>query len=125
MALFDYEEIRDSVVIPSVAEFGKDAVLTQPGPTTGPDYDPVQGVPVDYPVKVLELGPPGSSMATMNQPGTNLRHDDLRFMMSTDGDPQPTLEGTLTVDGSVLQIVGLVANRTGPTTMFWKVRCAR
>ena len=121
----DYIDLRDNLVEVQIAEFGKPATLTQPGPTTGPDYDPIPGTPVVTPVTVMELGPPGSSMAAMNQPGTNLRHDDLRFMMSTDGDPVPTLDGTLTVDGSVLQIVGIVANRTGPVTMFWKVRCAR
>jgi len=123
--LFDYEEIRDDVVIPSVVEFGKSAVLTEPGPTTGPDYDPTPGTPVEYQVKVMELGLPGSAMAYVNMEGTNLRHDDIVFLMSMEGDPQPTLDGMLTVNGVKMQIVGLHPLRTGPTTVFWKIRCAR
>jgi hypothetical protein len=125
MAGFDYESIRDSVVIPKIAEFGKSAVLTQPGPTTGDDWDPVQGTPVTYNVKVLELGPPGSNMSAEYAPDSMLRYDDRRFLMSTDNDPAPDLNGVLSVGGEDLQIVGLVANQSGPVVMFWRVRCRK
>ena len=125
MASFDYESIRDSVVIPQIANFGKLATLTQPGPTTGPDYDPIPGTPVIIPVTVLELGPPGSQSSVGAEPGTLVRFDDRRFMMSTDGDPDPDLTGTLTINGKILQVVSLDPNQPGSTIMFWRLRCRK
>ena len=125
MAAFDYESIRDSVVIPQIANFGKAATLTQPGPTTGPDFDPTPGTPVVIPVTVLELSPPGSQMSIGSEPGSLVRFDDRRFMMSTDGDPDPNLNGTLTIAGKELQIVSLDPNQPGSTIIFWRIRCRK
>ncbi len=125
MAAFDYPGIRDSVVIPQLANFGKAATLTQPGPTTGPDFDPIPGTPVVIPVTVLELSPPGSQSSVGAVPGTVIRFDDRRFMMSTDGDPVADLNGTLTVGGKILQVVSLDPNQPGSTILFWRVRCRK
>jgi hypothetical protein len=125
MVGFDYESIRDSVVKPKIIEFGKDAILTQPGTPTGPDYDPTPGTPIVTPVKVLELSPPGSQSSVGAEPGSLIRFDDRRFMMSTEGDPAPDLNGTLTVSGKILQVVSLDPNQPGPIKLFWRVRCRK
>lgn len=125
MATFDYDSIRDDVVIVQLRNFGKAATLTQPGPTTGPEYDPTPGTPIETAVTVLELGPPGSQDTIGNEPHSLVRADDRRFMMSPEGDPVPDLNGTLTIGGKILQIVSMTANQPGSTVMFWRVRCRK
>ena len=133
MAGFDYDSIRDSVVIPQIAKFGKEAVLTQPGTPTGPDYDPTPGTPTEYTVKVLETGPPGSGFTIMNQPGGLVREVDRWFMMSVEPDPvegipDPDLNGVLTVPkvaGVDIQVISLDPIQPGPVILFWRVRCKK
>jgi hypothetical protein len=122
---FDYDTIRDSVVIPQIANFGKSATLTQPGIPTGPEWDPTPGTPVVYPITVLETGPPGSGFTIMYEPGSVVRIDDRWFMMSVDGDPDPDLNGVLTIDGVDLQVLSLNPVQPGPVIMFWRVRCKK
>ena len=122
---FDYVSIRDDTVIPQIANFGKDATLTQPGPTTGPDYDPTPGTPGVFHVKVLEQSPPGSSMSQENLAGTLMRFDDRRFMMSTKNNPTPDLNGTLAIGAETLQVVSLDPFQPGPVIVFWRVRCRK
>jgi hypothetical protein len=125
MTGFDYEAIRDSVVIPQIANFGKPATLTQPGIPTGPEYDPTPGTPVVYPITVLETGPPGSGFTIMNESGSLVRSDDRWFMMSVDGDPAPNLNGVLTINSVDLQVISLNPVQPGSTIMFWRVRCKK
>ena len=121
MATFDYEEIRDEIVEPALDEFGyTDATLTQPGPTTGPDYDPTPGTPTVYPVSVLNVG------FSFSESSSGLvREDDLKFMMSTKDDPDPDLKGTLTVDAVTYQVVKITPKSPGPTVLFWYVHCRK
>jgi hypothetical protein len=125
MTSFDYDSIRDSVVIPQIAHFGKSATLTQPGVPTGPDYDPTPGTPTVYPITVLETGPPGSGFTIMNEGGSLVRTDDRWFMMSVDGDPAPGLNGVLTLSGVDIQVISLNPVQPGPVIMFWRVRCKK
>jgi hypothetical protein len=117
---FDYASIRDSVVIPQLEAFGVAAVLTQPGIPTGPDYDPTPGVPVVYPSTVLQ-----TSFTMKDKAGTVVEENDAKYILSPEGDPDPDLQGTLTVGGITLQVISLKPLQPGPTVMFWYVHCRK
>lgn len=120
MSQFDYEAIRDGVVEPALVEFGQDATLTQPGASTGPEYDPTPGTPVDYDVKVLK-----TVFTVADKTGGLVQEDDLKFMLSTEGDPLPDLKGTLTVGGVLYQVTKLEPKGPAATILFWYVWCRK
>jgi len=120
MATFDYEDIRDNIVEPALAEFGKAATLTQPGVPTGPDYDPIPGTPVVYSVTVMD-----KSFSFAESLGGLVREDDRKFMMSTVGDPDPDLKGTMTIGSTTYQVVSITPKSPGATVMFWYVHCRK
>jgi hypothetical protein len=117
---FDYEKIRDTVAEPQIAAFGRDATLTQPGTPTGPDYDPTPGTPIVFPVKVVT-----KRFSMYEKQGALVQENDVRFLMSTDGDPAPDLKGTLTVGSDILQVVDLEALSPGSVSVLWYVHCRK
>ena len=117
---FDYVAIRDNVVEPQIANFGKDATLRQPGVTTGPEWDPVPGTPTDYPAKVLEI-----DFTVSDKAGGLVQEDDIKFMMSTEGDPLPDLKGTLIIGSVTYQVVKLKPKSPGATILFYRVHCRK
>ena len=117
---FDYENIRDTVAIPQIAAFGRNATLTQPGVPTGPDYDPTPGTPTVLAVKVVT-----KRFSAYEKQGTLVQENDVRFIMSTDGDPDPTLKGTLTIDGEVFQVVDLDPLSPGSVVVLWYIHCRK
>ena len=117
---FDYTSIRDGVVEPQLAAFGKDATLTQPGVATGPEYDPTPGTPTEYPSRVLEI-----DFTVKDKTGGLVQEDDIKFMLSTAGDPLPDLKGTLAIGSTTWQVVKLKPKSPGPVTLFWYVHCRK
>lgn len=117
---FDYAGLRDDVVAPTLAEFGKSATLKQPGVATGDEWDPIPGTPTDYAVKVLEL-----SFTMADRAGSLVQEDDRRFLMSTDNDPDPDLKGTLIIGSDTLQVVNLEPLQPGSVVMLWRVHCRK
>ena len=120
MATFDYLDIRDNIVEPALAEFGKAATLTQPGVATGPDYDPIPGAPIVYPVILLD-----KNFSFADRAGGLVREDDRKFMMSTADDPDPDLKGTLTIGSTIYQVTKIEPKSPGATVLFWYVYCRK
>ena len=117
---FDYESIRDNVVEPQIANFGRDATLTQPGTPTGDEWDPTPGTPVAYAVKILK-----TRLSFSDRSGTLVREDDLKFIMSTSSDPAPDLNGTLTIDSTVYQVYKIEPLKPGAIVILWYVYCRK
>lgn len=117
---FDFTDLRDGTVEPLLEEFGKSATLTQPGVASGDEWDPVPGVPTDYAVTVLE-----TSFSLQDKTSTLVQEDDRKFLMSTDGDPVPSLKGILVIGGTTLQVVNLEPIQPGPVVMAWRVHCRK
>jgi len=117
---FDYGAIRDSVVVPQLANFGEDATLIQPGVPTGPEYDPTPGTPTPYAVKVLT-----TAFSVADRAGSLVQENDQKYLMSTEGNPLPDLKGTITIGGEVLQVIKLETKRYGGTVLFWYVYCRK
>lgn len=118
--MFDYADLRDNVVKPQIEKFGQSATLTQPGTPTGPEWDPVPGTPTAYSVKVLKIG-----FTVADRSRTLVREDDLKFMMSTEGDPLPDLKGTLTVGANVYQVYKMEPVGPGAIVLFWNIYCRK
>jgi len=117
---FDYASIRDNVAEPQIANFGQAATLSQPGATTGDDWDPTPGTPTTYSVKVLK-----TSFSFSDRTGTLVREDDFKFIMSTDNDPAPDLKGTLTIGSNVYQVYKLEPLKPGAIVVLWYVYCRK
>lgn len=117
---FDYESIRDNVVEPQLANFGKEALLTQPGTPTGDEWDPTPGTPVEYPSRVLEV-----DFTVTDRTGTLVKEKDIKFMLSTANSPSPDLGGTLLVGDDTFQVISLKPKRPGSTLLFWYVHCRK
>lgn len=117
---FDYTSLRDDTVEPLIAQFGKAATLTQPGTSTGPEYDPTPGTPTEYAVTVVE-----SRFSMADKAGTLVQEDDRMFLMSTANDPAPSLKGTMTVGSDTLQVVNLEPVKPGSIAMLWRVHCRK
>lgn len=117
---FDYESLKLEMVEPLIAEFGKTVTLTQPGTTTGPDYDPTPGVPVENTVTVVEV-----KIKQEHIDGTLIQQGDRMFLVSTQNAPDPSLDDTMTVDGVLLQVIAINPLKPGPVTMLWKVQCRK
>ena len=117
---FDYASLRDNTVEPLITQFGKAATLTQPGTPTGPEYDPTPGTPIEYAATVLE-----KNFTLHDKSGGLVQEDDRKFIMSTSGDPAPSLKGTLTIGGTTLQVVSLEPLQPGAIVMLWRVHCRK
>lgn len=117
---FDYQAIRDSIVEPQLVEFGKTATLTQPGVPSGPAYDPTPGTPTVYPVQVLEI-----DFSQADRAGSLVQEDDIKFMLSTAGNPLPDLKGTLTIGSNIWQVTKLQPKTPGPVILFWYAYCRK
>ena len=115
-----YTDLRDNVVAPAIKEFGQNATLTQPGVSTGPEYDPTPGNPTAYPVKVLP-----TSLTVADKAGTLVQENDSKFMLSMEGDPQPDLKGTLTVGAIIYQVTKLEPKEWDGTVVFYYVYCRK
>lgn len=116
---FNYDNIRD-IVKKQVAAFGQSATLRQPGAATGPDYDPTPGTPTDYAVKVVT-----SRFTIAERAGSLVQEDDLVFLMSTEGDPDPNLKGTLMIGSTTYQVFKLNPISPGATIVGWRVYCRK
>lgn len=117
---FDYTSLRDDVVEPLLEEFGRAATLTQPGTSTGDEWDPTPGTPTEYAVTVLK-----TSFTVQERAGTLVQEDDRIYMMSTEDDPDPDLNGTLTIGSDTLQVVRISPKQPGTIIMFYRVHCRK
>ena len=118
---FNYAALRDGVVVPQIANFGKDGTLTLNTPATGSDpWNPGSEGETETPVKVVQ-----TEFKLADRDGTLVQKDDLLFLVSTAGQPEIALAKTLTVDGVVYQIVQITSIKPGPVTMLYKVHCRR
>jgi hypothetical protein len=120
MTAYNYAKLRDNTVEPMLTRFGKAATLTQPGTSTGDEWDPTPGTPTEYAVTVVE-----TSFTSQEKAGGLVREDDRKFIMSTAGDPDPSLNGTLTVGSTTLQIVNVTPLQPGAVVMMYTLHCRK
>ena len=112
MTGFNYTALRDNTAQPLIDRFGKDGVITAQT-STGPDWNPVPGVPLETPVRLVQ-----TEFSAEDRAGTLVQDNDLLFIVSAQGNPVIALANTLTVDGQVYQIVRVMPKAPGPVTML-------
>lgn len=117
---FDYTDLRDNDIEPLLAEFGKPATLRQPGTPTGDEWDPTPGAPTDYAVTVLE-----GRFSAQEKAGGLVQEDDRKFIMSTAGDPDPSLKGVLIIGGVTLQVVNMEPVQPGSVALLHRLHCRK
>lgn len=119
MPEFDYAGIRDTVVQPLMADFGKqtDGILKIPGTPTGPAYNPTPGEDTEQAVKVVE-----KEFTERDIPSSTVQITDTLFLMSPEGvTVEPALGHRLEVEGETYQVVWVKRLRPGSVTMLYYV----
>lgn len=117
---FNYARLRDRVAEPQLAKFGRAATLTQPGTPTGDEWNPTTGTATTLAVTVLQ-----TDFTYAERQGTLVQENDVMYLMSTDGDPVPTLADTLTVDSIPMQIIKIKPVSPGAVVVLWRVHCRK
>lgn len=119
MAAFDYTRLKIQTVEPLLERFGKttSGTLIKPGVPSGPPYNPVPGVPVEYPVTVVQ-----TEYQLKDIDGTLIQQGDRKFLVSTKNAPEPAKQDTLRVEGIVYQIINIKPLAPGPVTMMWTLQ---
>ena len=117
---FNYTGLRDNTAEKLLARFGKTATLNTPGGAGADPWDPpVAGT--DYDITVV-----GPDYKLNNRELTTIEEAALKFIVSTDGATvPPALNCTITLDGSVFQIVGVDPLQPGSVTMLYTVYCRK
>jgi len=116
---YDYASLRDNTVVPLMTRFGKAGTITTPtGAPTDP-WEPATGS-TDTAVTVVEVNPTAE-----DRDGTIIQENDVMFLVSPEGDPALDLAQTLTVEGVVYRVVGIMPVRPGPVLVLWKAHCRK
>lgn len=116
---FNYAGLRDNTAKPLLARFGKTAILTVAG---GDPAEPWLPPPDDteYSVTVVQ-----TELTKQNRAGTVIAEANAKFLMSTDGDPDPTLATQLTVGSDEYSVVHAEPLEPGDVKMMWFVWCKK
>jgi len=85
------------------------------GPDTGPEWAPIPGAPVTYALDATVQG-----VGDMYRNSTLIRESDLLVTCAVFG-AEPVVQGTLSIDGAVMQIVQVKALPAAGTTVAWQV----
>lgn len=117
---FNYAGLRDRVVEPKIANFGRAATLKQPGAAAGDAWNPTNGTPTEYAVQVLS-----TKFTYTERQGSLVEENDQMFLMSTDNDPDPGLNGVLVVGSTTYQVIKLTPLSPGAVTLLWRVHCRK
>lgn len=114
---FDYEGLKQDVVIQLLDEFGKSGTLLLPGAATGENYDPQPGADIPQPVVLLEI-----KFTKEERAGGNVETNDLMFLVSPKGvTVDPELTQRVQVGSIIYSVVGVKPLRPADVTMFWKI----
>ena len=116
---FDFAGLRDNTAIPLLAKFGKTATLTVPGGTPANPWEPPPDA-TDYSVTVVQ-----TELTKRDRTGTVIEDAEIKFLMSTDGDPAPALNCTLTVGSDEYSLVHVEPLEPGAVKMMWYVWCKK
>jgi len=115
MSQFDYGKMQGTASR-LMARFKQGTIVyTAPGTQSGPDYAPVFSDPVPY---TLDATATGVSEEYVD--GTQIIATDTEVTAAVFG-AVPTSEGTLTIDGQALQIVGIKQIPAAGTPVVWKL----
>lgn len=116
---FDYAGLRDGLVQPLLAEFGKvtPGQLSVNVPATGAPYDSQIGTPVLYSCTVVQ-----TVFKKSDNNGTLVEAGDVLFLVSPEGlSVEPEMANRIIVDGVIYQIVRVDPLKPGSVIMLWKV----
>ena len=98
-----------------MAKFSQGQVVYTITPTTGPDWNPTPGTPVSYPLDATVQG-----VAKEYVDGTLILATDLQVTCAVFA-VEPTLAGTITIDGKVCQIVRVDKVPGAGVTIAWRI----
>ena len=87
------------------------------GPYTGPEWAPIPGAPVTYTLDATVQG-----VGDMYRNSTLIRESDLLVTCAVFG-AEPVLQGTISIDGAVMQIVQVKALPAAGTVVAWQIVC--
>ena len=85
------------------------------GPSTGPDYNPVPGVPIEYP---LDATANGVEQKYIKE--GYIAASDIQVTVAVFG-VEPTQEGRISIDGSEKQIIAVKKLPAAGVTVSWVI----
>lgn len=95
---FDYGPIT-STAAALIEQFGRAAVLSVPGPSSGTPYNPTPGTPTDYPVNIVE-----TDIKTFIERGSAVQRGDVAILMSATP-VSPTASDSVVIDSNRWRVV--------------------
>lgn len=118
---FDYSRAK-ATADRMIKRYGttKPAYLLEPGATSGEDFNPTQGAPIQHKVEVVRL-----EYSTREIDGVRIIAGDRRYLIAVGSlNIEPTPAWQLQVDGVVFTIVPpLKTLAPGDVTIFWDAQC--
>ena len=112
----DFYREMQGVASDLLAEFSQGTVVyTITGAPTGPAWNPTPGAPVSY-----TLGATVQGVAKEYVDGTLILATDLQVTCAVFG-AEPSLAGTITIDGKVCQIVRVDKVPGAGTVIAWRI----
>ena len=112
----DFYREMQGVASELLAEFSQGTVVyTITGPSTGPEWNPTPGAPVSYTLDATVQG-----VAKEYVDGTLILATDLQVTCSVFA-VEPSLAGTITIDGKVCQIVRVDKVPGAGVTIAWRI----
>ena len=99
-----------------IREEGRAMILRKPGQTTGPDWDPIVGEPIDLPITAFQV-----NFSTTETDGTLVQLQDRMFLVEA-LEQRPTDDMTILDRGTQLQIVDVKAVEPGDTPILFKIQ---
>jgi len=107
----DQEEFRARVL-----ELKQGVIIyNHPGVDTGPEWAPVPGLPTPHTLAAYVSG-----VGDMYRNSTLIRESDLLVTCAVFG-AEPVLQGTLSIDGAVMQIVQVQQVPAAGVPVAWKI----
>lgn len=99
-----------------LTKFKQGAVIyIEPGATTGDPWNPVEGTPTNH-----ELNAAVSGVSDQYVDGSTVLSSDLMVTCAV-FDVEPSLDGTMTIDGEAVQIIRVMPKPAAGTTVAWSV----
>lgn len=112
----DYDALRVNVAETLIRENGKVAVLLTPN-VTGPDYDPIIGLPTESPVFFVE-----TSWKMDDRTKSLVQVGDKMGLVSTEGGAIPNQSiNQINIGGEVYQLIMCEPLQPGTVTMLYKI----
>ncbi len=100
-----------------LSEVGTPATLIQPGASTGPEYDPTPGTPVETTGTAVI-----SKFRRSEIDGTLIQTGDLKILLTAQGMPKPSTVDRLRIDGVEYAIVNVESVQPGAVPVLYTLQ---